>query len=44
MSTAAEGEKFRYHNYPVNQLFVVQSGFPTFMATTHQVHNQRDVR
>ena len=42
MSTAAEGDKFRYDNYPVNQLFGVQNGFPTFMATTHQVRSQRD--
>ncbi len=42
MSTAAEGDQFRYDNYPVNQLFGVQNEFPTFMATTHQVHNQRD--
>ncbi|MBC7447580.1 MAG: DUF885 domain-containing protein, partial [Hymenobacteraceae bacterium] len=33
---------FRYDNYPVNQLFGVQNGFPTFMATVHQVHNRRD--
>jgi uncharacterized protein (DUF885 family) len=42
MGSAAESEKFRYDNYPVNQMFGVQSGFPTFMATKHQVHNQRD--
>ena len=42
MRSAAEGDRFRYDNYPVNQLFGVQNGFPTFMATTHQVHNQRD--
>jgi len=42
MSSAAEEDKFRYDNYPVNQLFGVQNGFPTFMATVHQVHNQRD--
>ncbi|TGD81508.1 DUF885 domain-containing protein [Hymenobacter wooponensis] len=42
MRAANEGEKFRYDDYPVNQLFGVQNGFPTFMATKHQVHNQRD--
>ena len=42
MTITAEGEKFRLNDYPVNQLFGVQSEFPTFMATTHQVHNQRD--
>src|SRR5205085_10839590 len=29
-----EGEKFQWHNYPVNQLFGVQSEFPSFMANT----------
>jgi len=37
-----EGMKFRYHNYPVNQLFGVQNGFPTFMESTHQVDSVRD--
>lgn len=32
-----EGEKFSLHNYPLNQLFGVQSNFPTFLATQHQV-------
>lgn len=35
-------EKFRFHNYPVNQLFGVQNGFPSFMESTHQVHSVRD--
>ena len=42
MGGAAEGEKFRYDSYPVNQFGGVQSGFPSFMATKHQVNNQRD--
>ncbi|MBO0358681.1 DUF885 domain-containing protein [Hymenobacter sp. BT186] len=36
------GMKFRYDNYPVNQLFGVQNDFPSFMADVHQVHNRRD--
>ncbi len=36
------GEKFRFHNYPVNQLFGVQSNFPSFMESTHQVHSVSD--
>ena len=31
------GEEFVYHNYPVNQLFGVQSNLPTFMVETHQL-------
>ncbi|TGE09860.1 DUF885 family protein [Hymenobacter fodinae] len=42
MKAEAEGEKFRYDTYPVNQLFGVQSSLPAFMATKHQVHNKRD--
>lgn len=37
-----EAKKFRYHNYPVNQLFGVQNGFPSFMESTHQIHSVRD--
>jgi uncharacterized protein (DUF885 family) len=36
------GMKFRYDNYPVNQMFGVQNDFPSFMADVHQVHNRRD--
>jgi len=42
MTNQAAGAKFRYDNYPVNQMFGVQNEFPTFMATVHQVHNRRD--
>ncbi|MCW8925168.1 MAG: DUF885 domain-containing protein [Xanthomonadales bacterium] len=42
MDMLLEAEKFRFHNYPVNQLFGVQNGFPSFMESTHQVHNVRD--
>src|SRR3954454_10692686 len=37
-----EGEKFQWHNYPVNQLFGVQNEFPTFMANTHRLLAPRD--
>jgi uncharacterized protein (DUF885 family) len=37
-----EGEKYQFHNYPVNQLFGVQSAFPTFMASTHRLLAPRD--
>lgn len=42
MDTMLELEQYRYHNYPVNQLFGVQNGFPSFMQSTHQVHSVRD--
>ncbi len=37
-----EGEKYQWHNYPVNQLFGVQSEFPSFMANTHRLLSPRD--
>ena len=42
MDSLLQAEKFRFHNYPVNQLFGVQNGFPSFMESTHQVHSVRD--
>ncbi len=42
LSRAAEGERFQFHNYPVNQLFGVQSEFPSFMANTHRLLNRKD--
>ncbi|OAI43070.1 hypothetical protein AYO41_03025 [Verrucomicrobia bacterium SCGC AG-212-E04] len=44
LQMAVEGEKFQFHNYPVNQLFGVQNGFPTFMANTHRMQRERDAR
>jgi uncharacterized protein (DUF885 family) len=37
-----EGEKYQWHNYPVNQLFGVQNEFPSFMANTHRLLAARD--
>src|SRR5438445_3771795 len=37
-----EGEKFQWHNYPVNQLFGVQNEFPSFMANTHRLLGRKD--
>ena len=39
---AEEAKPFRYHNYPVNQLFGIQNGFPTFMESQHQIGNLQD--
>lgn len=39
-----EGERWRYHNFPVNQMFGVQSSLPNFMTQTHQVNTVRDGR
>ena len=37
-----EGEKYQWHNYPVNQLFGVQNEFPSFMANQHRLLAPRD--
>ncbi|MBY6185801.1 DUF885 domain-containing protein [Marinobacter hydrocarbonoclasticus] len=39
---AEEAKPYRYHNYPVNQLFGVQNGYPSFMEAQHQVHSVED--
>ncbi|MBP6596404.1 MAG: DUF885 family protein, partial [Arenimonas sp.] len=38
----AQGERFSQHDYPLNQLFGVQSNFPTFLATQHPVASAKD--
>jgi uncharacterized protein (DUF885 family) len=42
LQNAADGEKWQWHNYPVNQLFGIQSEFPSFMANTHRLLDRRD--
>src|SRR5436309_14850276 len=37
-----EGEKWQWHNYPVNQLFGVQIQYPSCMANTHRLFDARD--
>ncbi|WP_257173284.1 DUF885 family protein [Colwellia sp. M166] len=39
---AKDSEQFRYHNYPVNQLFGIQNGYPSFMEAQHQVNSVAD--
>ncbi len=42
LATAAEGEKFQYHNYPLNQLFGLQNDLPEFLVRDHQVNSIGD--
>jgi uncharacterized protein (DUF885 family) len=42
LAIQAEGERFAHHDYPLNQLFGIQNGFPTFMATQHGVDSAGD--
>lgn len=36
-----EFERWRHHGYPMNQLFGIQNGLPTFMATIHRVEDRK---
>ena len=42
LDIVAEAERFRFHNYPLNQMFGAQNGFPSFMESTHQVNDLGD--
>ena len=42
ISRELEGEKYQWHNYPVNQLFGVQNEFPSFMAGQHRLLAPKD--
>ncbi|MBA6391489.1 DUF885 domain-containing protein [Colwellia sp. BRX10-3] len=39
---AKASEPYRYHSYPVNQLFGIQNGYPSFMESQHQVNSVAD--
>ncbi len=34
--------EYRYHDYPANQMFGIQSAFPSFMDSQHQVRSVKD--
>jgi uncharacterized protein (DUF885 family) len=36
-----EGERFAFHDYPVNQMFGVQNGTPDFMINQHRIPDVR---
>ncbi|MEE8295050.1 MAG: DUF885 domain-containing protein [Sphingomonadales bacterium] len=37
-----KSKKYRFYNYPVNQLFGLQNNVPRFMDTFHQVRDEED--
>lgn len=39
-----EGDRFRDYDFPVNQMFGVQSSLPNFMAQTHQINDVGDAK
>ena len=42
MAHNVEGEQWRYHSYPVNQLFGVQNSLPNFMVNSHPLYDLTD--
>ena len=42
LEAAVESKPYRYHNYPVNQLFGIQNGYPSFMDAQHRVTDAID--
>jgi len=40
----ARGERFRHHDYPLNQMFGIQSEMPNFMMTMHPVVSKLEGR
>lgn len=42
LTEQAAGERFQFHDYPVNQLFGVQNEYPSFMANTHRLLGRKD--
>jgi uncharacterized protein (DUF885 family) len=39
--TVVDGERWRWHDYPLNQMFGVQNGLPSFMLTTHRIDDRK---
>ena len=42
VGTQVRGKRWRYHNYPVNQLFGIQSELPNLMMQVQQVNDAKD--
>ena len=42
LERGVEGEKWQFHNYPLNQLFGHQNEFPSFMANQHRMNTPQD--
>lgn len=44
LADIVRGERFRHHDYPINQMFGIQSEMPNFMMTIHPVVSRREGR
>jgi uncharacterized protein (DUF885 family) len=42
LTNQVNGQKYMYHNYPLNQLAGVQSELPSFMASIHYIGDKKD--
>ncbi|HUS24444.1 MAG TPA: DUF885 domain-containing protein [Candidatus Binatia bacterium] len=44
LADAVAGEPWQFHDYPLNQMFGVQSDLPDFMVNTHQINDAETAR
>jgi uncharacterized protein (DUF885 family) len=44
LTDATNGVPWQFHNYPVNQLYGIQSELPSFMDSYHRVRDEKDAR
>lgn len=44
LDAGIQSEPYRFHNYPVNQLFGVQNGYPSFMDAQHRISDVTDAK
>ncbi|WP_299583482.1 DUF885 family protein [uncultured Microbulbifer sp.] len=42
LGNVVEGERWKYHDYPLNQMFGVQNSLPEFLAEVHQINNIKE--
>lgn len=43
LATNVEGEPYFYYDYPVNQMFGVQSNLPSFLENSHKIRDASDI-
>ena len=43
LATNVEGEPYFYYDYPVNQMFGVQSNLPSFLENSHKIRDVSDI-
>jgi len=41
---SVEKEPFFYHDYPVNQMFGVQSSLPSLLVSSHKLNTEKDIK